>query len=113
MCQSSLFTPFRRLHEGNLFQVKTDFVPRRPGRESAPKSTFRRKVEHSWLCGECAPLVTLAFDQKQRVVTVPPPKGEGTKTVTVVDPVCRRMLTTRPTEDAGDSSTAREPRYPL
>ena len=90
-------TPFRRLHEGKLFQVETDFVPKRTNRdrEAATKTLLRRKVEHFWLCGECAPLVTLAFDQKQGVVTVPLPQGEGTKRIRVVDPACRTLPTRR------------------
>ena len=105
-------TPFRRLHEGKLFQVETDFVPRRANhdREPATKSMSRRRIEHFWLCGECAPLVTLAFDQRQGVVTVPLPQGEGTKRVRVIDSVCR-PLETRLQERVSETATTDEPRY--
>jgi hypothetical protein len=61
---------FRRLHEGKLFQVETEYLPAfravAPWRRNQPV----RKVERYWLCDECAPQMTLSFE-KGGVVTVP------------------------------------------
>jgi hypothetical protein len=105
-------TPFRRLHEGKLFQVETDAVPKGANheRDSATRNTSRRSVEHFWLCTECAPLVTLAFDQKQGVVTVPLPQAEGTKRIRIVESVCR-PLPDRLREGLSETGKADEPRY--
>jgi hypothetical protein len=86
-------TPFRRLHEGKLFQVETDTVPKGTNheRDAGTRSTSRRSVEHFWLCGECAPLVTLVFDQKQGVVTVPLPQAEVTKKIRIVESLGRPL----------------------
>ena len=81
--------PFRRLREGKLFQVETEYFA---GHTNAPTSLRRsrhcRRVEHYWLCDACSPYVTLTFDQERGVVTVPLPDGSGKKTV--------RVLTTEP-----------------
>lgn len=90
-------TPFRRLHEGKLFQVETEFVPREASRrnDTGALAPSRRRTEHFWLCAECAPFVTLAFDRKHGVVTIPLPKGEETRTVRLVDPALRPTATDR------------------
>jgi hypothetical protein len=78
-------TPFRRLREGKLFQVETEYFP---GRGSV--SNMQRKarpphrIEHYWLCDACAPFVTLTFDRQRGVITVPLPDGSGMKTVKLV-----------------------------
>jgi hypothetical protein len=77
--------PFRRLREGKLFQVETEFVV---GRESSSmpsrKGRPSRRVEHYWLCDACSPFVTLTFDRGRGVVTVPLPDGLGKKTVKIL-----------------------------
>ena len=78
-------TPFRRLREGKLFQVETEYF----GERGAPGITIRkarpwRRVEHYWLCDACSPFVTLTFDQNRGVITVPLPDGVGKKTVKIV-----------------------------
>jgi hypothetical protein len=74
--------PFRRLREGKLFQVETEyFASRGPASTSARKARPARRVEHYWLCDACSPFVTLTFDQGRGVITVPLPGGLGKKTV--------------------------------
>jgi hypothetical protein len=78
-------TPFRRLREGKLFQVETEyFGANGPAAESSRKTRSGRRIEHYWLCDACSPFVTLTFDQQQGVITVPLPDGAGQKTVKVV-----------------------------
>lgn len=78
-------TPFRRLREGKLFQVETEYFsqasPDHPGpRRSRPW----RRIEHYWLCDACAVYITLTFDRDRGVVTIPLPDGLGKRTVTLV-----------------------------
>ena len=72
---------FRRLSEGKLFQVQTEYanpVALATGRNGKAG----RRVEHFWLCEACAAFLTLAFDKTQGVVTVPLPDGGGRKPLT-------------------------------
>jgi hypothetical protein len=74
--------PFRRLREGKLFQVETEFfVGRESSSTSGRKGRPSRRVEHYWLCDACSPFVTLTFDRGRGVITVPLPDGSGKKTV--------------------------------
>ena len=77
--------PFRRLREGKLFQVETEFVG---GHHTSPPAVRKgrpiRRVEHYWLCDACSPFVTLTFDRTRGVITVPLPDGLGKKTVTML-----------------------------
>jgi hypothetical protein len=78
-------TPFRRLREGKLFQVETEyFTGHGPAVESPRKPRSGRRLEHYWLCDACSPFVTLTFDQQRGVITVPLPDGTGQKTVKMV-----------------------------
>ncbi len=77
-------TPFRRLREGKLFQVETEYFSRRDPTSTPRKPRPWRRVEHYWLCDACAPYVTLTFDKERGVITVPLPDGAGKKTVRVV-----------------------------
>ena len=81
-------TKFLRMTEGKLFQVETEFSARSVNRNGhgIAKITPRRRTEHFWLCAECAPFVTLAFDRREGILTVPLPQGEATKRVFMVDP---------------------------
>jgi hypothetical protein len=60
-----------RLSEGKLFQVESELfqVPAGECRSSRP----RRRVEHYWLCSECAPHWTLAFEKGRGMIVVPRP----------------------------------------
>lgn len=78
--------PFRRLREGKLFQVETEYY----GQEAAPAGQLSRRtrpwrrIEHYWLCDACSAFVTLTFDRERGVVTVPLPNGTGKRTVTLI-----------------------------
>jgi len=77
--------PFRRLREGKLFQVETEYYGNNPpGQPTLRKVKAQRHVEHFWLCDACSPFVTLTFDRERGVVTVPLPGSTGQKTVTMI-----------------------------
>jgi len=77
-------TPFRRIREGKLFQVETEYFPSRgPSPTVSRKTRPLGRIEHYWLCDACSPFVTLTFDQSRGVITVPLPDGSGKKTVRV------------------------------
>lgn len=66
-------SPFRKLSEGKLFLVERE-------NPASSKPSLRRwddgvphRIEHFWLCGECASVLTLAFDSKG-LTTVPLPE---------------------------------------
>jgi hypothetical protein len=81
----SCSTPFRRLREGKLFQVETEYFARHTRTStSARRVRAQRRVEHYWLCDACSPFVTLTFEKDRGVVTVPLPDGSGKKTVRVI-----------------------------
>jgi hypothetical protein len=61
---------FRRLHEGKLFQVETEYLPAFHAVASWRRNQPIRKVERYWLCDGCAAQMTLSFE-KGGVVTVP------------------------------------------
>jgi hypothetical protein len=78
-------TPFRRLQEGKLFQVETEYFSGRGSAASVQrKARPGRRIEHYWLCDACSPFVTLVFDRERGVITVPLPDGLGKKTVKVI-----------------------------
>ena len=78
-------TPFRRLREGKLFQVETEyFAGHRPRPGMQRNARPGRRIEHYWLCDACSAFVTLTFDRDRGVITVPLPDGSGIKTVKLV-----------------------------
>lgn len=78
-------TPFRRLREGRLFQVETEyFGPEGPFAAVPGSDKGGRRVEHYWLCDACSPFVTLTIEKERGVTTVPLPDGSGHKTIRVV-----------------------------
>jgi hypothetical protein len=74
-------TSFRRLREGKLFRVETEYFADRRTSPPSRKNRPSRRIEHYWLCDACAPFVTLTFDKNRGVITVLLPNGEGEKTV--------------------------------
>jgi len=81
-------TPFRRLREGKLFQVQTEYFKGRVSSSNVTRKTKPiRRVEHYWLCDACSPFVTLTFDQGRGVVTVPDDLGKKTVKMLSLDPI--------------------------
>jgi hypothetical protein len=66
--------PFLKLREGKLFLVETDRL-HRAGEPAAPPFVRARKqrrvVEHFWLCDDCAPDWTLAYDPERGLELIP------------------------------------------
>ena len=75
--------PFRRLSEGKLFQVETEYL----AQSSKQRREFRRppRVEHYWLCTECSSFLTLTFERGMGMITVPLPNLGVRKTVAAVE----------------------------
>jgi hypothetical protein len=92
--------PFRRLTEGKLFQVETRY----PSTEGlgARKHRASQRVEHFWLCSDCARLVTLAFHEDRGLVTVPLADGNVVRRVKLVEFNRRPALPTRPDSGVDD-----------
>jgi len=66
--------PFRRLSEGRLFLVEMD-IPDAAGRaRTRADGRAPRRIEHFWLCNDCAAVLTLTFERSQGVITVPLPE---------------------------------------
>jgi hypothetical protein len=66
--------PFRKLSEGKLFLVETEGVSlSNPGGRRWDEG-IQHRIEHFWLCGECASVLTLAFDKGKGLRTVPLPQ---------------------------------------
>jgi hypothetical protein len=75
----SCANPFRKLSEGKLFLVETESF-------SPSKSLLRRwdegvqhRIEHFWLCSQCASVLTLAFERGKGLKTVPLPESARKK----------------------------------
>lgn len=72
--------PFRYLREGRIFQVDMDpgghriVGPFLVGEGGPP-----HRLEHFWLCGECARTLTLVVDPERGVVVapLPPPRPQA------------------------------------
>ena len=63
---------FHYLRDGRLFIVEVEEGGSLPA--SGPQlagSKRARRIEHYWLCDECAPTLTLAVDRQRGVVAVP------------------------------------------
>jgi hypothetical protein len=78
--------PFRRLSEGRLFLVEME-IP-----DAASRARLRadgrapHRIEHFWLCNDCAAVLTLTFERGQGVVTVPLPKPAKKSTLAPLHP---------------------------
>jgi hypothetical protein len=77
-------TPFRRLREGKLFQVETEYAAGHTVAGTSRRGRMGRHIEHYWLCDACSPFVTLTFEKERGVVTVPLSDGTGKKTVRMI-----------------------------
>lgn len=66
--------PFLRLREGRLFLVETSPVTEPAGpnaRTAPPQRKLPQRVEHFWLCDECAPFWTLIQTGSRGLALVP------------------------------------------
>ena len=65
--------PFRRLDEGKLFQVETEYFPasERQALTSKRGRMLRHHIERYWLCDSCSSTLTLTFEQGRGVSTIP------------------------------------------
>jgi hypothetical protein len=63
--------PFRRLSEGKLFLVETENDHPSNAALRRWDGTTPHRIEHFWLCGECASVLTLAFEKGKGLKTVP------------------------------------------
>ena len=74
-----------------MFRVESDGAERNTADNGRQQRHARRtrRVEHYWLCDQCAPYLSLTFDNQTGVLTIPLPEGRGNKTVQMVqfDPV--------------------------
>lgn len=65
----SCSTPFVYLRDGKIFKLESE--GERPGPTLVSRSKPARRVEHFWLCGNCAPEMTVTFDAEMGVHVVP------------------------------------------
>jgi len=93
--------PFRKLTEGKLFLIEINgSCP--PGQTAAKwDGQTPHRIEHFWLCQQCASVLTLSFEKGRGMVTVPLPEAvrkrpagvHDAETVTnVARPVERALL---------------------
>jgi hypothetical protein len=75
-------SPFRRLSEGKLFLLQTDEGPAADDRDQFSRQPQR--IEHFWLCDQCAAVFTLSFQRGRGMVTVPLPEAVQKETVSAV-----------------------------
>jgi hypothetical protein len=66
--------PFRRLSEGRLFLVETEIAEPKNRAQARADGRAPHRIEHFWLCNDCAAVLTLTFERGQGVVTVPLPE---------------------------------------
>ena len=82
---SSCSKQFRRVSDGKLFQVETDYFENGLCTEAdVSTSKPRRRVEYFWLCGECSTFLSLSFDKTHGVITVSATGNALRKSVTGV-----------------------------
>jgi len=63
---------FLRLTSGKLFRVEIENAESSAGRNNGSrKSRALRRVEHYWLCDDCATTLTLTYESNHGVVAVP------------------------------------------
>ena len=62
--------PFRYLRDGKLFRVDLDQLESRPAGPHGSEKTWHR-MEHFWLCGNCASTMTLVAEKGRGVIAVP------------------------------------------
>jgi len=66
--------PFLRMTEGKLFVVQMPSQRVSNARGLNQRKSALRKVEHYWMCDNCARELTIFFDADRGMVTVPLPR---------------------------------------
>src|SRR6266567_6961834 len=71
---TSCSNPFRRLSEGKLFQVETEYFSPLELQKAHPSRNGRpmHRIEHYWLCNECSSFLTLTFEKGRGMITIAP-----------------------------------------
>ncbi|HZU33045.1 MAG TPA: hypothetical protein VFB79_18155 [Candidatus Angelobacter sp.] len=64
------------LREGKVFMIEHTGNPLSLAVSGAAKPKSLNRVEHFWLCGSCAPNLTLAYDRKDGVQIIPKKAGK-------------------------------------
>jgi len=77
---------FRRLNQGKLFQVETEYFAASNSRRTAGARLRTPRVEHYWLCDTCAVVLTLSFEKGRGLVTVPLPECSRHKHAAAAQP---------------------------
>ena len=89
--------PFRKLSEGRLFLVEMEITDPKNRTRARADGRVPHRIEHFWLCNDCAAVLTLTFERGQGVVTVPLPETAK-----------RSALAPLHLEDVFDNATRRE-----
>jgi len=63
--------PFRKLTEGKLFLIEINGS----GQTAGWDGQTPHRIEHFWLCQQCASVLTLSFEKGRGMVTVPLPES--------------------------------------
>jgi hypothetical protein len=71
--------PFRKLSEGRLFLVETGNFPSSNPALRRWDAGIQHRIEHFWLCSQCASVLTLAFEKGKGLRTVPLPESAKKK----------------------------------
>jgi hypothetical protein len=87
--------PFRKLSEGKLFLLEMESPSSSSQQRRYGDGRRPHRIEHFWLCDQCASVLTLAFE-----------KGKGMIAVPLCPPERKPQASVRLAEVAGD--TARE-----
>lgn len=67
--------PFRKLSEGRLFLVEMEVSDPAKRMRARADGRVPHRIEHFWLCNDCAAVLTLTFERGRGVVTVPLPEA--------------------------------------
>lgn len=64
---------FHYLRKGRLYQVVVDPVkgPLPLGPQLVQEARGPQRIEHYWLCDDCAATMTLAVDRQRGLITIP------------------------------------------
>jgi hypothetical protein len=75
--------PFRKLNEGKLYLLEVDDPELLRLKHTGWDDRIPRRIEHFWLCDQCSSKLTLSFDSRQGMVTLP--LGDAARRPRVLD----------------------------